>query len=233
MAAWSPERTILAKNGISTLAIDLRGHGLSGRPANEAAYSLKFFAKDVVKVLAEAKITKPTIIGHCFGGLVAMTLAAYFPEVVHRLVLVDTSFKPPFLNLSKTDKRLLIQIIRMLANFAPITEGSSHADFRQFIGTNDIDMRRFFSDVRHTSLKSYLLSASQILAFDGNNILSKIEAPTLIIHGGQDSLFPEQVAIELAERIKHAKLEIIPEANHIIVLNQPRDLASAILGFVK
>ncbi len=71
------------------LALDLRGRGLSDKPAT--GYSMAEHAADVIGLLDSAGINQAVICGHSFGGLLAIYLAAHYPDRVSRLVIIDSA----------------------------------------------------------------------------------------------------------------------------------------------
>jgi pimeloyl-ACP methyl ester carboxylesterase len=71
------------------LALDLRGRGLSDKPA--AGYSMPEHAADVISLLDELGIEQAVMCGHSFGGLLTLYLASHHPERVKRLVIIDSS----------------------------------------------------------------------------------------------------------------------------------------------
>lgn len=74
-------------------AVDLRGHGASGRPG---AYSIALMAADVGALLDDLGGGRPVdLVGHSLGGLVACRVAADRPDLVRRLVLEDVGMPHP------------------------------------------------------------------------------------------------------------------------------------------
>lgn len=71
------------------LAVDLRGRGLSDKPAT--GYSMRQHAEDMVALLDSLGVEKALIGGHSFGAFVTLYLGAYFPERVEKLVLLDVA----------------------------------------------------------------------------------------------------------------------------------------------
>lgn len=69
-------------------AVDLRGHGLSEMPSLD--YTSADMARDVSRLLEEFGIERAHLVGHSFGGLVALQCAVRFPEQVDRLVIADS-----------------------------------------------------------------------------------------------------------------------------------------------
>lgn len=71
---------------------DLRGHGQSRAP--DQGYSLSHFMDDMRLLLAELEIHDCAVVGHSLGGMIAQLLAATFPELVRKLVLIGTAATP-------------------------------------------------------------------------------------------------------------------------------------------
>ena len=82
---WAPVIDSLAKR-YTVIAPDLLGHGLSDKP--RADYSVGGYANGMRDLLTVLGIDKATVIGHSFGGGVAMQFAYQFPERTERLMLV-------------------------------------------------------------------------------------------------------------------------------------------------
>ncbi|MBI3799951.1 MAG: alpha/beta hydrolase [Deltaproteobacteria bacterium] len=75
------------------IAVDLRGHGQSDKPQQD--YTMLAFADDLVWLCNQLKVKKPVVIGHSMGGVIAVELAARFPEVPGAVVTLDSPIVPP------------------------------------------------------------------------------------------------------------------------------------------
>ena len=95
LTAWKKELNFFKSKGISTLAVDLRGHGKSDRPDLLDKYKLEYFARDVKTIIDHEKIKKLIIVGHCFGGVVTIMFHKLFPNLAKSYILVDTTYKAP------------------------------------------------------------------------------------------------------------------------------------------
>ena len=84
--SWEPVLAKLAQR-FTVIAPDLLGHGESDKP--RADYSLPAFANGMRDLLAALGIDRVTVVGHSFGGGVAMQFAYQFPQLVERVVLVS------------------------------------------------------------------------------------------------------------------------------------------------
>jgi pimeloyl-ACP methyl ester carboxylesterase len=85
--AWEPVHAELARR-FTVIAPDLLGHGESDKP--RADYSLAAFANGMRDLLAALDIDRVTLVGHSFGGGVAMQFAYQYPQLVERIVLVSS-----------------------------------------------------------------------------------------------------------------------------------------------
>ena len=84
-------------------SFDFPGHGQSDLPP--AAWAVDDFVGLTVDLMAELGIVKASVLGHSFGGRVAIKLAAAHPDKVDRLVLVDAAGVPPAQTLRRRLKR--------------------------------------------------------------------------------------------------------------------------------
>jgi len=224
LTAWEKETKSLNEAGYSTLAIDLPGHGLSADTNIPADYTLEAAAKDIYKVLTHEKISNYALVGHCYGGMVALMSAHLYPDHLKGLILIDTSYKANFLNLETANLDFITKTLSALsANFIP----QQKTDF-----IRDWDLTRLAKEIKKTALASYFLTFKNTLTFDGTHILADLNCPSLIIHGQEDSVIPPEIAKQMNHRLKNSTLEFIPNANHIIVLNNPNELTKTILTFL-
>ncbi|WP_454624228.1 alpha/beta fold hydrolase [Bradyrhizobium cenepequi] len=75
------------------VAVDLRGHGASDAPEQE--YTMAGFADDIAWQCAELGLENPLVIGHSFGGAVALELCGRYPELASGMVMIDSIVMAP------------------------------------------------------------------------------------------------------------------------------------------
>ncbi|MEX0802350.1 MAG: alpha/beta fold hydrolase, partial [Candidatus Binatia bacterium] len=90
---WEPMAREIAPRVGPVYAFDLRGHGLSDKPAR--GYRWELFAEDIAAAIDQLKLMHPIVIGHSMGATVAMILAALRPELVGRLVAIEAVIRKP------------------------------------------------------------------------------------------------------------------------------------------
>jgi len=228
LTAWENERRYFDRLGFSTIAVDLRGHGFSDRSTNKAFYDFKNFAEDVKSIIEQEEISAPILVGHCLGGMVSMYFNNLYPTYSKSLVLIDTSYKIPFFSDHPVCTVFLSSILEKFAAISPQRHIQRHIHFQNFHNTTDLDLRRLLSDILHTSFRSYFLICSNFIEYDATTLLERISVPSLIIEGLKDSIFTPDIAFQLRERIKYSDIELIPKANHILVITAPKEVNTTI-----
>lgn len=232
LTAWQTERRFFDKKGISTIALDLRGHGLSERKNEKSFYHLENYAKDLLFLIEKEKIHKPVVVGHCFGGMISIYFGAKYQKQSQGLVLIDTSYKIPFFGDHFVEKTLLELILNLFEKVTPTFKLKGHVNYNHFFGTPDLSLKRLLTDVLHTSLRSYLLIVENLVEYDASELLNMIQVPSLVVSGLKDSIFPPSIEIMLQERIKKSELDFIENGNHILVINNPAQLEESISSFL-
>ena len=209
------------------LALDLRGHGDSGRPAG--GYDLGDFAADVVAFMDELQIERATLIGHCMGSLVAQRVALDAPARVERLVLVS----------SMTSARRIEGVAELRQAVESLGDAVPAAFAREFQeGTVCAPLPEGFMDgVVAESLKVparvWRAALAGLLAEDHAAHLGRIDAPTLLIWGDRDALLGRAEQDALAAAIAGARLVVYPETGHSPQWERPERVARDLEAFLR
>ena len=120
----------------------------------------------------------------------------------------------------------------LLALISPPPIYPKHSTYPPSKFHKDVEIFGLIKTILHNSLRSYLLSSKEILKRNLKLELKNIKQPTLIISGGKDSIFPAPISEEIHAQIPNSKLEIIKDANHVVVLNNINETASYISDFL-
>jgi len=201
------------------IAWDMRGHGRSDSPSDPSAYSLEACVEDMVAVLDAANAPKAILGGLSLGGYVSLAFWLAHPERVSALVLVDTG--PGFKQDAAREKwnRGVAKVAKRIEN-----QGLAYLD-----GLGDE-----VSGAEHVSAEGLLLAAQGILAQRDARIilcLPEIDIPTLIVVGENDR--PYHAATDyMAQKIRGARKEVIPDAGHAVNLHQPALFDDALASFL-
>ena len=209
-------------------AITQRGHGDSEKP--ECCYTPADFASDVDAFMAAVGIESANIVGASTGALFAQRLALDYPRRVDRLVLIGPQTP------ANEDINELVEEVRALEDPVPpefvrgFQESTVHRPVPQ----------EFLDTVVSESLKlparvwrDYLEQAVFSIDYDYVRELREIEAPTLILWGEQDPLFPREEQERLAAAIPDATLKVYPDTGHAVHWDRPEWVVRDLEEFVK
>lgn len=210
----------------TTISIDWRGTGDSDKP--DRPYRTPEFATDVLAVLDDLDIDRAAVYGTSMGGRVAQWLAADHPERVRALVLGCTSPGGP--HAVERDNAVRVALSRpgtIEGRNALIdlmfTPAYAAAHTGRYTVLGDPRMPPY-------ARKRHLLASNGHDAWDA---LPRITAPTLILHGTDDLLNPTGNAKLLAERIPHARVELIEGARHAYFVEFRSVASPAVLAFLR
>jgi pimeloyl-ACP methyl ester carboxylesterase len=233
VAAWDEERVYFEQMGYSTIALDLRAHGYSEHPSSRDGYNIEAFAHDIHDVVEAENIRNFVLIGHCFGGMVVYTYERLYPNVAAALILVDTSYRAPYLSEHNLLKKLVHTPIRYIARISPGFYSPRHVDYTTKGYEHDFEPFGLFGVIKHNSLKTFLSVSDVVFSLNVFDNLEKIRLPTFIIVGTNDTIYPPKMSEEIHKRIKGSQLEYVETANHPIVLNYPMELSTAMHRFIE
>jgi pimeloyl-ACP methyl ester carboxylesterase len=90
---FAPQVKHFAERGHRVVAVDLRGHGKSDKPHQR--YAMQDFADDLAWMCQHLELTKPVVVGHSMGGIVAFDLAARYPHLPSAVVMLDAAVVLP------------------------------------------------------------------------------------------------------------------------------------------
>jgi pimeloyl-ACP methyl ester carboxylesterase len=203
---------VLAPPGIDAIALDLPGFGSAAAP--EAVWGSPEYAEAVAAVLDEMT-PRVVVLGHSFGGRVAVHLAASCPDRVAGLVLSGAPLHRPAGARSKP--RLRFRMARGLAMRGVISQEGMEA-LRRRHGSDDY---RAASGVMRDILV-------RTLTEDYVAVLAAVKCPVELVWGDDDTAAPLAVAEQLERELSDAHLIVCPGAGHLTPLTVPGELRAAI-----
>jgi len=204
-ANWIKVIELLAKNNIKVIIPDLPGFGQSDKPT--IAWNLDDYCNFVEEFVKAFNLEKFCILGHSFGGALAVKYGLKFPEKIDKLFLASTACirKKTFKN----------KLLKFLSRFIKIKN-----PFFRKIFYRKSDYLSVQGVMRDTYLK--------VITEDLSDILPQIQIPTVVICGEKDNITPLNHAKIINQKIKDSKLEIISNVGHDINIKAPEKLAEII-----
>ena len=224
LAIWDNQAAAL-RGKYRVLRYDTRGHGLTDAPdAGEAGYSMDMLADDAAALIKALGLKKVHLCGLSVGGMLGQKLAAKAPELLASLILTDTASQ-----MSQTVWDERIAAIRQANSIAGTTDATMERWFtKPFRDRDPVAITGIRNMYSRTPVAGYLGCSVAIRNMDLRPDDALIVCPTLILVGEQDPATTVTEARKLNTAIKGSKLTIIPEAAHIVVIEQAAAVTRAL-----
>ncbi len=239
---WEPVLSSLASR-YTVIAPDLLGHGRSAKP--RADYSLGGYANGMRDLLTVLGIDKATVVGHSFGGGVAMQFAYQFPERTERMVLVSPGglgpeVTPAIRAITMPGFHQAMSVVTL-----PGVRQLTMTGLRALAATGVPQLRDLdevagivdsFKDPRARRAIRHVVSAvvdwrGQIVTMADRAYLTEA-MPMCVVWGSEDSVIPVRHARIAAELAPGATVEVIDDAGHFPHKDHPEQFVAILHEFV-
>lgn len=227
---WGLHGGIWAETGLAGATPDLPGYGGTRAPR-------PYTPETLADVLADTLAGPVALVGWSMGGMVALALAARHPGKVARLVLVGSS--PAFVQRPDWSHGLDPAV---LAGFADSLAWDYKATLLRFLSLQARGgdaAREVIGRLRETVFQrgepdpATLAAGLELLRdVDLRPLAPAVACPTLVIHGGHDTLCPVAAGQWLAEQIPGAVLALHERAAHAPFLSHPQWFAEQVEAFL-
>jgi pimeloyl-ACP methyl ester carboxylesterase len=242
---WDRVVPLLAER-YTVIAPDLLGHGLSDKP--RADYTLGGYANGMRDLLTVLGIDKVTVVGHSFGGGVAMQFAYQFPERTQRMMLVSSGGLgrevTPMIKLIQAPgweglmRLLTMPGVRHLETAALRGLASYGGPLRRY--TRDLgeaaaiveswrDRRTRFA-VRHL-VRAVIDWRGQIVTMSDRAYLTET-MPMSVVWGCDDQVLPVRHSSNVAALAPGATVTVLPDSGHFPHRDHPEEFVRLLDEFV-
>lgn len=233
--------------GYRLVFYDQRASGRSLAPLDSASITLENFLADLDAVREAQGREQMNLLGHSWGGLLAMLYASRYPDRVKSLILMSTIEPGQRYRGEISERQRRRQTAEDSSDIAALVESEAFRN-REPEAVNRLYRLSFqssFADPNNAeelvikfggrtakaagTLPALLLGPVQ--PFDFWNEVRKITAPTLIIHGAEDPT-PVEMAREIEARIENSRLVTVENAGHFPYIEAPQRTIAAIRQFM-
>lgn len=234
----------------SLIKLDPRGTGGSDRPADPRAYTIEDHVGDVEALRTHLGVQRMHLLGHSFGGVVAMAYAAAHPERLDRLVLASSLAR-----FSAEQAQAAETAMKAHSGepwYADARAALEEEESGRFHGDEELsaiamrELPLYFARYgaaaaaylkivarEHINSDALGLFNREIMTtFDLRPELPRITAPTLVITGEADFITSPVCAEEIAACIAGVRKVIIPDAGHFTFIEAPAAFRAELLSFL-
>lgn len=228
---------------------DQRGSGRSSLNVDTLTMTMDTFVEDLEGIRTSFKLGRMNLLGHSWGGLVAMFYAIKYPENLNSLILVnstpatsrmrDSSFAILSSRISPGDSTAAARILQsegfaqrdpnVVAEFMRLVFRGSFAD-RRF--ADSLTLRFDSTYARRSALNRHLEKDPRLQSYDLHSRLAKVRCPTLIITGDAD-MVPEDATTSLQNAIRDSELEVLERCGHFPYIERPDVFFPILTRFLK
>ena len=228
------------------ISIDLPGFGLTG-----AIPSMDYSTQNSILVINELTkhlgVEEFSIAGNSMGGGIAWRYALENPEKTQSLILLASSgiySSEERLQIEESERESPLVWKLMRSNFVSYflslytpkffaTQGLKTSVYDPNLATDEI-ANQFHELTLMQGSREAILSrfSKQNYSNEKPDILKKIQAPTLIIHGREDNIIPFKSSINLDQYIQNSQLLIYPKIGHLPMYETPERVADDIKNFL-
>ena len=215
---WQPQIDLLSQRH-TLITWDMRGHGQSGSPKDDAAYSESLTTADMKALLDHLGFEIAIIGGLSLGGYMSLAFYADYAERVKALLIIDTG--PGFKNEKAREGWNVV--------------ARERADAIEKNGANALEGRSAEQALsQHKDIMGLVYAGRNMLTQKSSRVIESlpgIGVPSIVVAGGDDEPFLAATDY-MAAKIPGAEKVIIPDAGHAVNLDQPEAFNRAISDFL-
>ena len=215
---WPPQIRRLSSQRIFT--VDLPGHGKSEGVGRQ---EITEYGKAVIEFMNAVHLSAAVMVGFSMGSAIALSLALQYRKRVLGLGLIGGGAKmrvaPSTLEMAANPSTFLAAVQKIIEN-----SYSSAVDPR----LKELAEEQM-AETRQAVLYGDFLACD---AFDVMNRVKKIHVPALLICGSADRMTPPNRSEYLRDQIEGAEMHIVEEAGHMVMIEQPNQVANLLSAFL-
>lgn len=244
--SWRHQLPALSAAGYHVIAPDLRGYNDSEKPAR--GYDILTLTNDIAAIVKTLRYSRAHIVGHDWGGVLAWTFAARFPNVTSKLVVMNAPHIAAYQrelrrNLAQWRKSWYVyffQIPRLPETLLTRHHGAGIARLLQRSANpttfSPEDLARYADafckpGAATAALNWYRTAARQLHTLLPNR--GRVAAPTLLLWGAQDIALDLSLTLGLERWVPNLTVRILPHASHWVQQDAPEQVNRYLLDFLR
>lgn len=235
-SSYSWRKVVERLPGYRTVAFDLRGFGYTERPPGVAPYTRTGQVELVRDLLDRLGLERAHVVGHSYGGALALAFTEEYPERILSLGLVDPA--PPDYPQMRRKRiaavRPLTELYIRVWALRPKLVGRA---LRNAIADDDLVtpelVEEYFQRLRvEGAPRAYYGVTAPTPPEDDPVELAEIAVPTLVVWGEEDTLIPVELGRSASREIPCHRFVTVPGAGHMPMEERPDEVVAALRSFL-
>lgn len=231
-SSWALLYPVFERMGFRVILHDFKGQLKSDKPAGP--YSFAQHCAEARELFESLGVKQLHLVGTSYGGEVAMKFAVLYPEMTKSISVIDSvSELDPVLEGFVLSWKVLCDTKdgeTFFWGMAPSIYGP------EFIRANREMLSQRAKAIKDNP-NGYLEGQKVLYDTFAQDVtmteeLSSIRCPALVLCGEQDILKPARFSKIMADRIPDSEFLTVPDCGHVAIFEKPKELESAILGFI-
>jgi len=227
---------------VKFLAMDLRGRGRSDRPSK--GYSVQNHCRDIKALIENLNLERVAIMGHSLGALIALAFAAWYPDFVDRILLIDGAgalSKEQMDKVMEGIKPALDRLGKIYPSFDAYLNQIKKAPFLQpwpaaMDAYYQYEIEQVKGGVRSNIKPEHIIEEIENLKkINASKFYTKINCPVLIIRAtdgmlsSDDILLPQESLSRMLKEIPNATSVDLVGTNHYSIVFQPNNIRARVI----
>ncbi|QNF32173.1 alpha/beta hydrolase [Adhaeribacter swui] len=243
--SWRQQLLFFAEQGFYAIAPDQRGYNRSSKPSKVKDYTLPHLTADIAALIQQLTPGQVYLAGHDWGGAVVWSLALHYPELIHKLIILNMPH-PVVLQqqLKKSGKQrlrswyagffqvpVLPELLCRAFNFKILESSVVKTALPRTFSRQTIALYK--KAWQQPGALRAMINWYRAYKYDPLTNKEKITVPTLLLWGKKDKFLSSEMAQPSINQCNQGRLEFLDNATHWLHHEQPSLVNNLILDFVK
>ena len=232
---WDTLSTLLKTNK-KVIRFDLPAFGLTG-PNRLNQYNFNFYNLFLDQLLTKLTVSTCIVAGNSLGGSIAWNYALASPQKVKQLILLDASGYPKkdekgSLGFKLASVPVLNQALKHISPKSLVRKSLEDAFYNKTLVSEQM-VQQYHDLLLRVGNRAAILELFKHPMKPDPSKIKNITQPTLIIWGKQDQLISYQNASLFKQDIRGSRMLVLDKVGHLPMEEAPKQVAEAILNFIK
>lgn len=241
---WRYQISYFVEKGFRVVVPDQRGYNLSSIPSGKKQYKMEELSDDIATLIHQLSREKVYLAGHDWGGAVAWAIAIRYPELLHKLIVLNLPHPRVMKHFLRTSPKQLIKsayIGFFQIPFLPeallslfdykLLEQSMQKSSAPNTFTQQ-DMLYYKQAWKQPGALKAMLNWYRAALYDTLALDKTVTIPTLLIWGKHDQFLRHEMARPSIDMCKNGRLVIIENATHWLHHEKVKQVNQLILEFI-